>query len=335
MKPIVFIGSSAESHNIALAIHNNLIHIADPILWSQGVFELSSTARESLMKYVRQSDYGVFLFSPDDKIEIRNVQQNAVRDNVIYELGLFTGWLGAERCFIVRPRGSKNFRIPTDLLGITVAEYDPVRALEDPIVATGSASGQISSLIHRLGSFSMEDTIISSDDIYDIHPPAFLAKDLEGFWLTKFSFTSSRNRKRFKGIQYDLMKLSKNGNRSLIGKNFNGNNSSGIAYVHELRLRILGNNLIGQWFGRDTSNLGCLQLYIHTRPIIMVGRHIGNAKDNTIQQGNWEWIKINVTVDLDRVPPSNWVLKPIEDLNNYVEECLKKEKILELTNILK
>ena len=66
----------------------------------------------------------MFIFSPDDIINIRGENSNITRDNVIFELGLFIGRLGKDRCYIVMPDNCDDLRIPTDLLGITLATYE-------------------------------------------------------------------------------------------------------------------------------------------------------------------------------------------------------------------
>jgi hypothetical protein len=97
---------------------------------------------ESLLRQVDRSDFGVFVFSSDDIVEIRNSQQATVRDNVIFELGFCIGRLGPKRSFIVMPKVS-NFRIPSDLSGINAATYDPNRSDKDLVAAVGPACTKI------------------------------------------------------------------------------------------------------------------------------------------------------------------------------------------------
>jgi predicted nucleotide-binding protein len=60
------------------------------------------------------SDFGVFVFPPDDVVRMRKKEHQAIRDNVIFELGLFIGRLGRERNFIVMPRGTDKLHIPSE-----------------------------------------------------------------------------------------------------------------------------------------------------------------------------------------------------------------------------
>ena len=53
-------------------------------------------------------DYGIFVFVPNDVLEIRNQQYEAVRDNIIFEFGLFIGKLGKDKCFILVPKQPAN-----------------------------------------------------------------------------------------------------------------------------------------------------------------------------------------------------------------------------------
>lgn len=155
-KPRVFIGSSTESLASAEAIQENLEHATIPVVWTQGIFDVSTYTLESLLNTLGDTDFAIFVFAPDDVVLIRDVVNSVVRDNVLYELGLFTGHLGRNRTFIVMPRGVKDFRLPTDLLGITTVTYDPVRLDKNPVAALGTACTKIKRAIQKAQAESPE-----------------------------------------------------------------------------------------------------------------------------------------------------------------------------------
>lgn len=150
MKPSVFIGSSVEGINIAYAIQQNLRHTAECTVWDQGVFEISSTAIESLSQCLEKMDFGIFVFSPDDITKIRKETSKSVRDNIIFEIGLFIGKLGRKRVFFIAPDG-EDIRIPSDLLGVTPAKYETNRKDESNQAATGAACADIKDQISKIG----------------------------------------------------------------------------------------------------------------------------------------------------------------------------------------
>ena len=122
-KPLLFLGCSAESLKIAQEIQLALKYDDVEVMpWTDGVFGPSGIPIEDLLKTVNESDFAVFVFSPDDEIVSRKHEYNAPRDNTIFELGLFMGKLERSRTFIVKEHNT-DVKIPTDLLGITPLTY--------------------------------------------------------------------------------------------------------------------------------------------------------------------------------------------------------------------
>ncbi|HHA1505025.1 TPA: TIR domain-containing protein [Enterobacter ludwigii] len=123
-KPTVFIASSSEASLHAEAVNLQLAEEMQSELWTNA-FDLSSITITQIIKKTKESDYAVFIFHPDDQVFIRSVEYNSVRDNVVLELGLFIGSLGLDKCFILIPKSTnRSFRLPSDLLGVTVSHYD-------------------------------------------------------------------------------------------------------------------------------------------------------------------------------------------------------------------
>lgn len=149
MPPKIFIGSSTENLTTAYSIQEHLEFDSEPTVWTDDIFKLSEYALNSLIDKLQNFDFGIFVFSPDDTAIIRNQERQIVRDNIIFELGLFIGHLGKERSFIVSPRSMDDFHLPTDLLGINHASYDSQR--ENIKAALGPACNKIRNSIKELG----------------------------------------------------------------------------------------------------------------------------------------------------------------------------------------
>lgn len=126
----VFIISSVEALPIARAIQNAFAR--DPFnvtIWTDsGVFKASTYTIPSLEAQVDQSDFAIAIVKPDDTVNTRDLQNAPiVRDNVIFELGLFIGRLGLKRTFLVEPWGT-DLHLPSDFAGVTPVGYNLVRA---------------------------------------------------------------------------------------------------------------------------------------------------------------------------------------------------------------
>ncbi|MGF1613452.1 MAG: TIR domain-containing protein [Gammaproteobacteria bacterium] len=140
MKPRVFIASSTEARDIAHSLENALQIDAQPTVWDQNVFGLGKNTLQSLLERVDCSDFGVFVFSPDDIVRIHDKEQFAARDNIVFELGVFVGKLGPRHSFLVVPQDI-DIRIPSDLWGVTVAKYNACR--EDKNLDAATWSGEL------------------------------------------------------------------------------------------------------------------------------------------------------------------------------------------------
>jgi len=154
VRPKVFVGSSVEGMDVAYAVQENLEHDAEVTVWSQGVFEPSQTTLETLDRELGSFDFAIFAFTSDDVLRIRGQQFGAVRDNVLFELGLAIGKLGRERAIMLIPREKKPQRLPTDLLGVTPATYNPNRTDENWVAALGPACSQIKRTLKNVGPVS-------------------------------------------------------------------------------------------------------------------------------------------------------------------------------------
>jgi Predicted nucleotide-binding protein containing TIR-like domain len=145
--PIVFVASSSEALDVVDVIHKLLQRFlggaAQVKAWP-GQFQLSKTYIESLERLLERSDFAVLVVTPDDSTKSRGVKRRSPRDNVLFEVGLFFGRLGRERCFIIQ-RGDLDLKLPTDLLGIEPATFskpssrDPEAALDSACVRIGNA----------------------------------------------------------------------------------------------------------------------------------------------------------------------------------------------------
>lgn len=121
----VFIGSSSEGLQEATSLNRSLTRKGITCnLWTQEVFQLSKTAIEDLVRISEACDFAIIVMTADDMTFSRGMKKATPRDNIVFELGLFMGAIGRERTYIVSPRGS-NLKLPTDLLGVTHAPYEP------------------------------------------------------------------------------------------------------------------------------------------------------------------------------------------------------------------
>lgn len=148
-KPKLFIASSSENLRLATAVHTRLEDDAQCTVWDQGTFKPSRNTLQALLAELLRSDFAVFIMAPDDVISVRDVQKKSVRDNVIFELGMFVGRLGIERCYMLVPSGVGDIHLPTDLTGITSIPYDASRSPNETVSAVSPACAKIVAAMHE------------------------------------------------------------------------------------------------------------------------------------------------------------------------------------------
>lgn len=152
--PRVFLGSSTEALDIAYALQTSIEFDSEPTVWTQGIFQPSSFALKDLVAALQNFDFAVFVFNPDDLVTMRSESMQAVRDNVIFELGLFMGRLGIDRCFILKPRGHGQLHLPTDLLGLHALEFTANRNDGNMLAALGPSAHALRGTFSKLGKMN-------------------------------------------------------------------------------------------------------------------------------------------------------------------------------------
>ena len=213
-KPRLFIASSVESLPIAEAVNVNLDHDFEVTIWKNGTFKLSSSTVEDLVEKSSAVDFALFIFSPDDITTIRNRNEHVVRDNVIFEMGLFVGAIGKSRSFVLKPR-DVDMHLPTDLLGVTPADFDANRSDGDLVSATNRACSLIKSEVERLGlinhaSLSESKAIIANPASYELKEQDYkvLATSLHSHVADPVGLPFHRISNSFRGVNEAILQIS-------------------------------------------------------------------------------------------------------------------------------
>jgi predicted nucleotide-binding protein len=122
--PKLFIISSSEAIAVAEELRRQLEHDVFSTVWNNGVFFAGGYPLEALEKAVSESDFAIAIAQPDDVVRSRKKMQPTLRDNVLFELGLFMGKLTRHRAILIHPK-VRNLKIPSDLHGLTLLSYRP------------------------------------------------------------------------------------------------------------------------------------------------------------------------------------------------------------------
>ena len=125
MKPTLFIGSSRQRLAVARGLQRLLGDVAEVTVWDEAPqFAMNDAVLDGLIKVGDTYDFALLLFGQDDCTMMGSNVVPTVRDNVIFELGLFMGRLGKGRALWVSPSGPKAPHLASDLGGIVHLEID-------------------------------------------------------------------------------------------------------------------------------------------------------------------------------------------------------------------
>jgi len=121
-KPRVFVGSSLEGLAIAEIVAGHIAADFEPSLWTKGLFLPGTYPLDALENALHDSMFGIIVGTADDALTKKGVTAPTIRDNLVFELGLFFGALGRRRAILLVPRGA-TLTLPSDLDGLTLARY--------------------------------------------------------------------------------------------------------------------------------------------------------------------------------------------------------------------
>lgn len=127
MKPRLFVASSTEGLEVARRFAEVLSDVVEAVVWPDAPdFRPTSSTLDGLIESAEHYDFGLFIFTPDDKVTSRGQDTYSARDNVILEFGLFLGALGKARTFAVAADGDdpeNKVKVIADLFGITLPRF--------------------------------------------------------------------------------------------------------------------------------------------------------------------------------------------------------------------
>lgn len=145
--PSLFLGSSSEGLEIASALQDEISGFCDVDRWDQGALPPSGNPLFSLIENANTYDFAVLVATPDDSTISRGEKVESVRDNIVFEFGLFAGLLGLERTYLLATSSAK---LPSDLLGLTRLAYRE-NANGNVRASVNQAANQIRKQIKTLG----------------------------------------------------------------------------------------------------------------------------------------------------------------------------------------
>lgn len=124
MKPRLFVGSSVDDLLIASALAALIEKDVDVLTWTEDVFTLSASVLSGLQQSIGSADLALFVATP------LGASGKELSSNLIVELGICVGLLGAQRTAVVfEGRMSSDF--PSDVRDLTYFVFPKTRRADD------------------------------------------------------------------------------------------------------------------------------------------------------------------------------------------------------------
>jgi len=157
-KPKMFVGCASEKGRLIAEKFISALDKTGKVTavgwWEATDFRPMHSTLEGLLQAVDRFDFGLFILTPDDLTKSRGKSQPTIRDNVLFELGMFLGRLGPKRAFAVlqtAAHASNPVKTPSDLLGIYIPWFKNPQAPEEQNKEVRKALEQIVSVVDEEG----------------------------------------------------------------------------------------------------------------------------------------------------------------------------------------
>lgn len=178
----IFIASSGKCRDWAADFQEFLEQITAESfefeVWHQDIFQPSSFVLPELVRKAAASSAAIFIFGPDDNIEINGETKTITRDNVIFELGLFAGHLGLNKVIIVTPESTNDYHLLSDADGLITLRFSfKAQSDNNRIAALGPTANKIKRHLER---------VLSSEEPLNINA-------LESVGLTDATYTTDHS----------------------------------------------------------------------------------------------------------------------------------------------
>ncbi|MBI3479086.1 MAG: nucleotide-binding protein [Nitrosomonadales bacterium] len=118
----IFVGSSSEAAKYYEHVCSTLEEQGHDVRGWKSSFHKGEGFLASLLRMAEEVDAALLVATPDDVLHRRGEHNRVLRDNVLFEAGLFVGALGALSAGIV-VAGSDALLLPTDLAGISTLSF--------------------------------------------------------------------------------------------------------------------------------------------------------------------------------------------------------------------